>query len=40
MKVGWMIEDVQIVDIQFRKSDSQSTLLLDYIDKDKSNRDL
>ena len=41
IKVGWMIQECSNCGYsEFRKSDSQSPLLLDYIDKDKSNRDL
>ena len=41
IKVGWLIQECSNCGYsEFRKSDSQSPLLLDYIDKDKSNRDL
>ena len=41
IKVGWLIQECSNCGYsEFRKSDSQSPLLLDYNDKDKSNRDL
>lgn len=41
ISVGWLIQECSNCGYsEFRKSDSQSPLILDYIDKDKSNRDL